>query len=100
MDGHAHRWLAPATISIASKSGRALDDRGYALPSGGAHRDQRPLLHFRRQLLGGEAEDARAGCGKRVAISEARTLGVELAAVDRAHRRVAAEDGAAIVRVF
>ena len=80
--------------------GRALEDRSHTLPAGGADRNQRPLLHLRRQFLGREAENAGAGGRERVPVGQARALPVELGAIDRSHRRIAAKHRPAVVRVL
>src|SRR6185437_12497103 len=80
--------------------GSPLEDGGDALPSRRADRNQRPLLHLCRQFLGGEAQDARARRREWMTIGKTGPLRVELAAVNRSHRRVAAEDGPAVVGIL
>src|SRR5205823_449577 len=75
----------------------ALDDRGDAHAAGRADGDQGAAGAALGELLRGGHDDARAGRGERMAERDARALGIELRAVDRAERRVAAEAIAAVV---
>src|SRR6267143_1475837 len=74
----------------------ALDDRGDAQAAGRADGDQGAAGAARGELLRGGHDDARAGRGEGMAEGDARALGIELRAVDRAERRIAAQAIAAV----
>src|SRR5690349_22547207 len=79
---------------------RPLHNSRHALPARRTNRNQRPPLHLRRQLLRRQPKNPRPRRRKRMPVRQTRPLGIELAPVDRAQRRVPPEHVAAIIRVL
>src|SRR5690349_6001919 len=64
----------------------AFEDGGDAHPAGGADGDEAAARAAARELLGERGDDARAGGGEGMAERDARALGIQLRALDRAQR--------------